>query len=300
MQLALQLSIMLLVSGGLATRGEARTPKKVELGADYVTVRRPVECEARRIRSDLRILHDCAAEEVMRVPLSTLGEDSKEVVLPRSTNVVVVPSELASVYRVCPFAPIAALDAQPDRFIAYEDRDVGRCYVYAPLDRSALVKLGRYDPHDHLATLHPFMRAVMLRALADAADAGFKFRVISGARPGGKPSWHTFGLAVDVNLAHRKGLKEATNAYLAGSEKEAWLTFVATAERLGMYWLGKNDPGEIFHFEWRPGWTGLPRGDVARDLRNDVEHGGTRAVWERLSYDPKRPAAMKHLRDELP
>ncbi len=284
----------------LALPAQARPTRKVALDAPFVTLRRPVDCKARRMRSDLRVLYDCAAEEVLRVPVSTLAEDASEVVLPQSTQPVVVPSELVSVFRVCPFAAVAALDAASDRFIAYEDRDVGRCYLYAPLDRTALAKLGRYDARDHLGTLHPYMRAVMLRALAEAAAAGFDFRVISGVRPGGKPSWHTFGLAVDVNLAHRRGLKEATNAYLAGGdEKRAWLALVASAERLGMYWLGKNDPGEIFHFEWRPGWTGLPRGDVARELTAAVERGGPAAVWDRLRYDATRPTALRALQDEL-
>ena len=66
-----------------------------------------------------------------------------------------------------------------------------------------------------------------------------------------------------------------------------------------MYWLGKNDPGEIFHFEWRPGWTGLPRGDVARDLTAAVERGGPAAVWDRLRYDATRATALSALRDEL-
>jgi len=281
----------------LALPAHAQPPLPVD--ATYVTTRRPVDCKPRRMRNDLRVLHDCSAEEVMRVPISTLSEDAKEAPLPRSTHPVVVPSELVSVFRICPFEPVAALDAASDRFIAYEDRDVGRCYLYAPLDRVALAKLGRYDARDHLGTLHPYLRAVMLRALAEAAAAGFQFRVISGVRPGGKPSWHTFGLAVDVNLAHRLGLREATAAYLAGGdERRAWLAFVASAERLGVYWLGKNDPGEIFHFEWRPGWTGLPRGELARELGVDVARGGPAAVWTRLRYDPKRATAMKALQDE--
>ena len=111
-----------------------------------------------------------------------------------------------------------------------------------------------------------------------------------------RPSWHTFGLAIDVNLAGRKGLKEATRAYLAGSERDAWLTLATAAERLGLYWLGRNDPDEIFHFEWRPGWTGLPHGELAESLERDKADGGVERVWERLRFDPSRPTALGALR----
>ncbi len=279
------LLIALLLASVTAARADAPTE---------ITLRLPTDCKARRLRSDLRVIYDCAAEETMRVGI-TSGEP---IATPVRREPVAVPSELLAVPRYCPYKPVAALDAQPDRFIVYEDRDVGRCYLYAPLDRAALASLGAYDRRDHLGTLHPYMHAVLLRALAESAAAGHKFKVISGVRPGGKPSWHTFGLAVDINLAHRKGLGEATRAFLAGGdEARAWHAFAEVAERLGLYWLGKKDPDEIFHFEWRPGWTGMPRGDIARDLEGDVERGGPARVWERLRYDPSRPTALKNLRD---
>jgi hypothetical protein len=291
------------VLGLLAAEGARAAPEPVDSigpvapGAT-LTLRRPRDCRARRPRSDLRVLLDCRGEDRVRFVLGAAGEPEP---LTATAEPVVVPSELAQVFRSCPFEAVAALDAEPDRFIAYEDRDVGRCYLYAPLDRAALATLGRYDARDHLATLHPFLAAVTLRMLAEAAAAGHRFRVISGVRAGGKPSWHTFGLAVDVNIAGRKGLREATRAYLrGGSEAEAWRALAAVGERLGLYWLGRRDPDEIFHFEWRPGWTGLPRGEVARELGADVARAGPPAVWRRLRFDATRPTALSALRDPRP
>ncbi|MBL8785504.1 MAG: hypothetical protein JNJ59_11420 [Deltaproteobacteria bacterium] len=256
--------------------------------ADDPTFYRAYDCKPRRLRADLRTFYDCAGDEVLAPGASELTRNAT----PRT-----VPSELVGVFRSCPFAPVAALDAEPDRFFAYEDRDVGRCYVLAPIDRQVLPSLDRHDPRRYLQGLHPYLAAAMERALAEAKAAGFDFRVISGNRSGGRPNWHQMGLAVDVNLAHRKGLKEATAAYLSGQERDAWLFLASAATRYGLYWLGAVDPDEIFHFEWRPGWTGLPHGDLARDLAADLERGGPPLVWERLRYDPTRPNALTTLRD---
>lgn len=263
--------------------------------AEAIIFRLPAECRPRRPR-ELRVFQDCTLEERLSVPLDA---SAAPLALPVLRAPVVVPGELAAVPRYCAFAPVPALDAQPDRFFAYEDRDVGRCYVFAPLDRAALATLGRYDARAFLDGVYPYMRAAMLRALAEAARAGHRFRVINGRNDSAtRPSWHTFGLAIDVNLAGRKGLKEATRAYLSGAERDAWLTLAAAAERLGLYWLGRNDPDEIFHFEWRPGWTGLPHGELAAGLARDKAEGGVECVWQRLRFDPSRPSALAGLRDD--
>ena len=256
-------------------------------------LRRPYDCKPRRARTGLRVFMDCAGDELLTVGAA--------LPLPRSTESVTVPSELAHVFRTCQYARVPALEGAPDRFVAYEDPDVGRCYVLAPLARDVLSGLGRYDGGKHLPTLHPYIGAVVERALAEAAAAGFQFRVISGVRAGGSPSWHTFGLAVDINIVGRKGLKEATAAYLAGGEEQrAWFAIATAAERLGLFWLGRYDPGEIFHFEWRPGWGGLPHGELAASLVADHARGGAPAVWARLRHDAKRSTALEGLRDPTP
>lgn len=254
------------------------------------TLRRPYGCSARKARYPGRVTYACRGEELV-----TPGATATML----TDDPVIVPSELVAVFRTCPFEPVAALDAQPDRFIAYEDADVGRCYMWAPLDRAALATLGVYDRHDHLGTIHPYMAAVIRRALAESAADGDQLRVISGSRGGGKPSWHTYGLAVDVNLKHRKGLGEATAAYLrGGEERRAWVGFAATCERLGLYWLGRKDVGEIFHFEWRPGWTGLPRGEIVGLMSAAIADGDVSAAWQYTRYDATRKSAFRHLRDE--
>ncbi|MCB9737490.1 MAG: hypothetical protein H6745_33335 [Deltaproteobacteria bacterium] len=267
-----------------------------------VTLRRATDCRPEKRRSlKLRAAVVCHGEERATVDLA--AEAPALELAPAAPRLgkardLVVPSELAQVYRVCPYAPDPTLDAHPELFIPYEDRDVGRCYVWAPLDGDALASAGKYDRRDYLATIHPFMRAVILRAIAESAADGHRFFVISGTRPAGKPSWHTFGLAVDVQIAGRRGLKEATRAYLAGgAEHDAWVAFAETCERLGLYWLGRRDADEIFHFEWRPGWTGLPHDEVAAGLADDLARGGLDAVWARLRYDGRRPTALKALRD---
>ncbi|MFO0747342.1 MAG: hypothetical protein U1F43_16995 [Myxococcota bacterium] len=263
----------------------------------FLTLRRPTDCKPHRSSLPMRAVVECAGEERARVALGAAAP-ALEPLPAEAVRARILPIELKSVWRTCPFAVDAALEARPDLFVAYEDRDVGRCYLWAPLDRAALAKAPKYDRAKYLDTIHPYMKAVILRAIAESAAAGQLFHVISGTRPGGKPSWHTFGLAVDVNIAGRKGLKEATNAFLAGgAEHDAWIAFAESAERLGLYWLGRNDPDEIFHFEWRPGWSGLPHGEVADGLSADFARGGLEAVWQRLAYDPTRPTAQAALRD---
>jgi len=253
------------------------------------TLRRPFGCVARPVvRYPQRVVYDCEGEDVVTADGIT------------STHVaVVIPSQLVAVFRTCPYRVVPALEAASDTYIAYEDPDVGRCYLWAPLDRAQLAKLGAYDRHDFLGSVHPYMAAVFLRALADAAARGDELHIINGAQPGAaKVSWHKFGLAVDVNLASRKGLGEATAAYLrGGDERRAWVAFAATAERLGLYWLGRRDAGEIFHFEWRPIWTGLPRGDIATEMGADVARAGCPEAWKRTRYDASRASAFRALRD---
>ena len=258
------------------------------LGPGDPTLRRPYGCVRRPSRYPHRVTYACAGDEIV-------SPDVIETV-PNETPVI-VPSELVAVFRTCPFEVVPSLEDQSDRFIAYEDPDVGRCYIWAPLDREALARAGEFDRKDRLGTVHPFMAAVLLRAVADAAARGDKLRILQGAGKGSKPSWHTFGLAVDVNLAHRKGLGEATAAYLDGSERAAWVAFAATAEQLGLHWLGRKDAGEIFHFEWRPCWTGLPRGDIVTLMSDAIAKGGVPAAWAHTRYDPSRPTAFKALRD---
>lgn len=267
-----------------------------------VTLRRAIDCQPHARLLALRTVLACHGEERATVDLGAAEPALEAIAAPPDALApggLIVPSELARAFRVCPYAPDPALDARPDLFVPYEDRDVGRCYLWAPLPAAGLAAAGAYDRRDYLATIHPLMRAVIRRAIAESAAAGHRFRVISGTRPGGKASWHTFGLAVDVQIEGRKGLKEATRAFLAGGEEhDAWVAFAETCERLGLYWLGRRDPDEIFHFEWRPGFTGLPRGEVAAGLAADLERGGLAAVWQRLRYDGRRPSALRHLRDD--
>jgi hypothetical protein len=289
----------------LASPARAEPPPPGHAQAEPVLLRRPLDCQPRKRRVENRVIHDCPREERYhawpdrrRAPHPVRPDGDAP---PESLGVFdaasAVPGELLSAPRHCPFGPVPALDAAPDRFIPYEDPLVGRCYLWAPLDRGALDLLGPFDRAGHLARLHPYLGAVILRALAAASRAGHRFHVISGVRSKGAPSWHTFGLAVDLNIHGRKGLREATAAWRDGRERAAWLALGEEAERLGLVWLGRSDPHEIFHFEWHPGWPGMPRGALARRLVRDSRHGGPTAVWEHLRLAPGAPSPLPGLRD---
>ena len=129
-------------------------------------------------------------------------------------------------------------------------------------------------------------------------------RVISGLRlpkrRGGKwrgRSWHSVGLAVDINLAHHRGLKSASAAYEDGSERAIWDAMGRHGEQLGLKWLGHKDAGEIFHFEWHPGWPGRADDPLYQQLNTLRHRGGNEAVWRELRYDRRRKTAFKWLRD---
>ena len=113
----------------------------------------------------------------------------------------------------------------------------------------------------HLDGLHPQLikKARVLYELAEAEGVQLKF--ISGyrrfrkkrSRKAGKSvaSWHNFGAAFDINLLHRKSMRDALKHL---SEDQAhWDKVGSIAKSLGLIWGKPWGKQEIFHFEWHPG-----------------------------------------------
>ncbi|HQC45808.1 MAG TPA: hypothetical protein PLC97_11390 [Myxococcota bacterium] len=234
------------------------------------------------------------------------------------------PGELVHQWRYCPFAVDSRLEALPLLFAKYEDPDVGLCYIYRPTDQEMVDQV--YGPArlKMLKSLHPVLADATQQLVIRAKKLGIEIKVISGVRPhtagtkkgvvrdkDGKRSkktktvkkvgLHSFGLAVDVNLMHHKGLTSARKAYEAGGrEKKAWDTVGRLGEELGLLWLGPIQTTEIFHFEWRPTLSGRPKGDELQKLLRAQKKGGNQAVWELLRYNPKQSSAFKDLKDPKP
>ncbi len=113
----------------------------------------------------------------------------------------------------------------------------------------------------HLDNLHPALvkRARLLYERAQAL--GIEIRFISGYRkyrakkpkkPGGSlASWHNFGAAFDLNLTHRKSMREALKNL--NHDENQWNQLGKIAKELGLTWGRPWGDAEIFHFEWHPG-----------------------------------------------
>lgn len=304
----------------VATRHEPAPIERI-VGTSYV-FSRGRDC-VRRSKWWARNTQTCAADERMLVILTPQGAVETRPATDAAARGR-YPGELVHQWRTCPFAADPALDARPDLFARYEDPDVGVCYLYRPTDGEALARLFRRARLGTLDVLHPIL-ADATRQLVLRADAeGIELKVISTVRSHtarkqtvrvrGKdgrarrvtrtvrgPTLHSMGLAVDVNLMHRRDLGSATRAYLdGGPERDAWERVGRIGEELGLLWLGRVKASEIFHFEWRPGLSGMPKGAEKERLRRAQDRGGNPAVWELLRYDPDRPTAFRDLRDTPP
>jgi len=256
---------------------------------------KPADCELHR-RSRTRHTYKCKAEDRLEVTYrraEVVATRKLEAVKPRNPY----PKELIEQWRRCPLRRDRTLGRFAD---SYEDPDI-RCYV---------LRLDRPPPPEPrrvrlLKKLHPYIADCLRDMVGRARQRGEDVRVISGVR-GPKRTrkgryrgggWHAFGLAVDIYYGRYGGLKKATAAYLSGRDKAVWERLGRDGERCGLKWLGWKDPGEIFHFEWHPGWPGMPRGDLYQSLARAWVKRGPRAVWNRLKYRSSRKTAFKHLRD---
>lgn len=131
----------------------------------------------------------------------------------------------------------------------------------------------------HLRRLHPELRRRAQTLVRRARAAGVEVRLISGyRRPRGKPSWHHFGLAFDVNLVGRKTMKDALRHYEA--DRERWETVGRIAGELDLVWGAPWRRTEVFHFEWHPGYPAAITPKRARELT--VRAGGDtpEMVWK--------------------
>ena len=113
----------------------------------------------------------------------------------------------------------------------------------------------------HLEGLHPLLikKARVLYELAEAEGIQIKF--ISGyrrfrkkrSRKAGRSvaSWHNFGAAFDINLLHRKSMRDALSHL--DDDQSDWDKIGSIAKSLGLVWGKPWGEQEIFHFEWHPG-----------------------------------------------
>lgn len=143
----------------------------------------------------------------------------------------------------------------------------------------------------HLARLHPEVRRMARALFEQAAAEGIELKFISGYRAfdrhskkarAGRASWHAFGMAFDVNLAHRVDMRDA----LAHYDREAaqWERVGAIAERLGLTWGVQWGRHEVFHFEWHPGMPEAIRRPTLTALLSDAGPDGAaiEKVWRRF------------------
>lgn len=234
------------------------------------------------------------------------------------------PEDLVRQWRICPSRPHALLKSLDDVFVPWSNPEGGPCWLYRPTDRKVAEEIARKAGFRHLKGLHPYVADSVRQLVLKAREEGIDLKVISGLRPHtvrkvwvtktvkvkGKKvkkkvaktthrrTWHTWGVGIDVNLGHRKDLSSATAAFVSGgTERKQWMRVGEIGESLGLKWLGLYDANEIFHFEWRPGLPGLPKGAVHSKLSSLKARGGLEAVWQVFARDPKKRGLFSHLED---
>ena len=280
---------------------------------------RPTRCQLHK-RTPERKFMKCGGEDRRLVTVGPNGIVAVRM-LPNGAARNPYPLELVAQWRYCPFAADAALEKA---LVPYEDPDIGRCYLLRPRPPDGVTTRGLRT--ESLSTLHPYLADAMERLLVLARARGDEFRVISTIRAAKKVSktntrrvkergrwktesstitryqgggWHAFGLAIDINIEGRKDLGSATATFLRGGpEGAAWLRIGAQAESFGLIWLGRSDPNEIFHFEWHPGWPGMPKGALYQSLAKEADTRGIPSIWPRLASKNISTSPFRHLRDE--
>lgn len=149
-----------------------------------------------------------------------------------------------------------------------------------------------------LTRLHPEVRRMAIALYTEAAANGIELRFMSGYRAfkprsakarAGKASWHEFGMAFDLILAHRSDMRSALAHYDADAEQ--WATVGAIGERLGLIWGLKWGRHEVFHFEWHPGMKSAIRGPDLGVLLSEAGEDGKafEKTWWRFRAPPAAP-----------
>ncbi len=138
--------------------------------------------------------------------------------------------------------------------------------------------VGRVAGGKLLERLHPALRRKARELATRSAARGIELYFISGyRRPRGKPSWHHFGLAFDLNLKGRKTMKTALKHF--DEDKARWEAVGAIARDLGLTWGLPWGRKEVFHFEWHPGQPAAFTAKVKRGLVKRAGSSEPEAVW---------------------
>ena len=232
---------------------------------------RPAGCTEHPTWKGGRTFYACAGEIVLRLfvdgATGTVVESSPGRVVdwPAAKKAVLTVTELSRQWAFCG-GDDDVLAANPTHFKRYPDPLLGVCYVYWPEAGPVAAFVAEKARLKGLLGLHPYVveagRELMRRAWAH----GLPFEVISGYRPfppkrlqakrgkKGWAAWHQLGCAFDVILKPYRSLKSAKAAY--DEEPAPWEALKEIAYDVGLRWAGTPPNGDIFHFEWHPGFSG--------------------------------------------
>ena len=148
-----------------------------------------------------------------------------------------------------------------------------------------------------LEDVHPELQKRIRLMYALLEEEGIEIVFVSGYRPFAwfdKPnrlaSWHNLGMAVDLNLHHRRSLEEANAHY--SEDRHKWERIGEMAKGLGIIWGARYD--DIFHFEWHPGYHARIREHEFEEFQQlaGKELDDHREIWHRFArseIDPDDP-----------
>jgi hypothetical protein len=297
-----------------------------------LTFYRGDECApAQRIRFVPRWVRTCKSDA--RVSIQAAGAAPARVqTLPNvPSRLVQMPTELARQWRTCPYKPIPAFEVPGSPLVPYEDPQIGRCYLWRPLDVAAWQRIAAQVHGDRLQGAHPYLASVLRELAVRGAAQGIELYVLrsvaamaihrdkgghSGKHKGKKHKvntkhyhhaggryafMHPWGQAIDLTLGWKRPAMAPDAHYRPGSA--VWRGFRslgAWADEMGVVWLGAHMRGELGHFEWHPTtWGTIDGADLSRRLAL-YRQGGVEKAQEALRYSPETPSPFNALRDVGP
>jgi hypothetical protein len=293
----------------------------VAAGTRFV-VRRGDDCgPIHHIRFSPRRVRKCKAEQRWQGVVQGDGRVTFRPLPSISPKLEQLPAELALQWRVCPYKSVEAMEVRGSPWVAYEDQQVGRCYLWRPLDGAAWERIAKQVRSAMFDDLHPYVRDSMRELAVRAAAVGIEIRAISTySKPsvqrdkpakgkkkkkryrhrGGRYSYmHSWGLAVDLTVGWKKPLYYPDSRYHRGSE--VWRTFRTLggwAEEMGFVWLGATMRGELVHFEFHPTTWGTIDGPDLTELLRRYRRGGIQLAHTYWHYDPSLASPFGALRDD--
>lgn len=280
-----------------------------------------------RIRFSPRRVRPCTAEQRVELTVGNGGNVQFRALSDGPARLPQLPAELALQWRTCPWHPVAALQGPGSPFVPYEDPQVGRCYLWRPLDRAEWERISPLVHGERLQGAQPYLAAAIRELAVRAAKHGIEVHILRSVSAmaikrdhhgshgkakskkhrhkahyqhrGGRFTYmHPWGQAVDLTIGWKKPMMAPEAHYHRGSHTwKSFRTLGAWATEMGLVWLGAVMRGELAHFEFHPTTWGTVDGPDLQKMLRLYRQGGVEKAHEALQFDGETPSPFAALRD---